>query len=120
MSRIRIAGLILLAVSVSALGSTAYADSDGLVNAKWCLTTANKLIKDQPLSSGLCIADMAQDPKVALKSQRQLASEAIGLAKSNKENDALEKLAICQCHNPEARDSIFRDRAEVLNWLKSQ
>jgi len=90
--------------------------ASGVDDAKWCAGPgATKMIKDQPMGPpSVCTKYLG----LGLKTQNQLANEARQAAKEGRNDDAIEALKICQCHNPGSRAAIDADRDEVIKWLK--
>lgn len=110
----KLMSFIVLAGALCA--SSAQAQSEGAINAEWCLKRATKLIKDQPMLSE-CPKYV---PKYGLRHQNDLAREAGQEACAGHDDRAIELLQICQCHNNNASNSLSRDKESVISWLKGE
>ncbi|MBH0239050.1 hypothetical protein [Methylobrevis albus] len=88
-------------------------------HAWWCgtggatRTPAQQAVRDRTPS---CIA-YAQRPFANL-SQNQLWAEARSLAKQGRDDEAIELIDACQCHNPTSQALIQEGRLKVICYLK--
>ena len=106
-------------ICVFGSASSAHAEAEGVINARWCRDGGTNSIKDQSMgkNGGECIKYLAE---FGLTTQHELAMRAIGAVKGGHDDDAIRYLKVCQCHNGNAQASLDRDRQAVLAWLMSQ
>lgn len=106
-------------VAIWGLFAPSIAFSSPAESARWCLDTATKIIKDQPMTrkGSDCPRWVKQ---YGFRHQNDLAREAVSFAKGGDNQRAVERIMICQCHNGNARAEIQRDPNALISYLKTR